>query len=111
MLSVRKSLFTLAVILITVSISKQDNCASCCHGKWTACFTGCETMQDCASQCNTELKICQNGCPGSCSVRNPASFRKQNLISDGRSNNRPKKLKMKRKLNKLLKKLQRRSGS
>ena len=111
MLGMRKSLlFTLAVALTTVSFSKQD-CASCCHGKWIACFTGCETMKDCDSQCNTGLEICQNGCPGSCSVDDPPSFRKRNLVSGTRSNNRPRNLKMKKKLNKLLKKLQRKSGS
>lgn len=111
MLGMRKSLlFTLAVALITVSLSKQD-CASCCHGKWIACFTGCQTMKACASQCNTGLEICQNGCPGSCSVYDPPSFHKQNLVPGTRSNNRPQNLKMKKKLNKLLKKLQRKSGS
>ena len=111
MFCMRKSLlFTLAVTLITVSLTKQD-CSSCCHGKWNACFTGCETMEDCDSQCNIELNICQNGCPGSCSVINPRSFRKQNLISDTRSTNGSRKLTRKWRLNKLLKKLQRRSGS
>lgn len=111
MLGMRKSLlFTLAVALITVSLSKQD-CASCCHGKWIACFTGCQTMKACASQCNTGLEICQNGCPGSCSVYDPPSFHKQNLVPGTRSNNRPQNLKMKKILNKLVKKIQRKSGS
>lgn len=103
-------LFTLAVTCMTVSLAKRD-CASCCHGKWNACFTGCTTFNQCVSQCNTELTKCQNGCPGSCSVKHPPSFRKQNLVLDTRSTNGPKKLKLKWKLKKQLKRLQRKNGS
>ena len=90
-------LFALAVTCIASSLSKQD-CARCCLGKWTACFTGCTTLKECDSQCNTQREICQKGCPGSCSVKDPPSFRKRSLISGNRSTNGPKKLKMKWKL-------------
>lgn len=100
-------LFILTVACLTVSLVKGD-CSSCCHGKWNQCLTGCPDFNTCSAQCNTEKENCQNGCPGSCTdLDNPPSFLRLTLdLTDSSSAIRPKKLKLKRKLKKLLKRFE-----
>lgn len=91
MYGVRISVLSIMVVaFLNVFLVKGDqhsDCMNCCLGKWNQCMGVCVNMNDCLNNCNSAKKTCENGCPGS-------AFSKVH---------KPKKLKPRRKLKKLLK--------
>ena len=95
-------LVVIIVAFLTVSLVKGD-CANCCLGKWHQCMGGCSTMNEC-TECSTKKESCAAGCPhsaGSCSVNYGGSSLRRPKI------HKPKKLKLRRKIKKMLKRLER----
>ena len=63
----------IALVFFSISATVHGDCASCCQGKCSQCFTICEDMDQC-SECTEEKETCVGNCPGSCSLKSAASI-------------------------------------
>ena len=67
----------IALVFFSISATVHGDCASCCQGKWSQCFTICEDMDqcsECSSECTEEKETCVGNCPGSRSLKSAASI-------------------------------------
>ena len=105
MCRVSNSVFLIIVsTLLTVIVVKATDCEYGCHGTWNQCFSQCKGYHNC-KKCNTEKETCLEGCE----VNNkpPALRRAFASRTEDEHPRRPKKLKLRRKLKKLVKGLER----
>ena len=101
MCRVRTYVFLIIVAaLLTVTVVKATDCEYRCHGEWNQCFSQCKGYDNCR-KCNTGKQTCLVGCE----VNNkpPALRRAVANRTEGEHPRRPKKLKLRRKLKKLVK--------
>ena len=94
----------IAFVSFSISVPVHGDCASCCQGEWSQCFTICEDMVQC-SECTEEKETCIGNCPGSCSLNRAASISSTPLRRAFAKVNNLKMHKFQRRLRKLVKRL------
>ena len=97
----------IALVFFSISATVHGDCASCCQGKWSQCFTICEDMDQC-SECTEEKETCVGNCPGSCSLKSAASISSSSFRRTFAKANNLKMHKFERRLRKFVKRLNRR---
>lgn len=97
----------IAFLFFSISAPVHGDCASCCHGKWSQCFSSCEDMVLC-SECTEEKETCIGNCPGSCSLKSAASISSSSLRRAFVKVSNLKMHKFQRRLRKFVKRMNRR---
>ena len=101
----------IALVFFSISATVHGDCASCCQGKWSQCFTICEDMDqcsECCSECTEEKETCVGNCPGSRSLKSAASISSSSFRRAFAQANNLKMHKFQRRLRKFVKRLNRR---